>query len=830
MPTPGPNAEDESAADIEVDEGDHAPPPEPAAVSRYLAHLHAHNTEVRSYLLGHPQIKEHHLAPSFFAPNAFWTVKEKDQFFHALSVHSRLRPDLIAEEIGTKTLADVCAYIDMLEDGLRQSGAVADDSAADVIPEYLDFERLPREDFPIAYEVCDEWVAFEESLAEAAAAQEPVMVAESLQKARDEEAHQFQLQIRARKGTAKLADNSRDRVGEKLRKQQYKEWLEQKRKAWKEEDALNGMDVDMMKAIDMLIREYEETKGLVQQEEPDKVNDEVAPSVAEPAEANSAPANSWDQPSKVVGDFDEELIDPILRASSSAPTAVHTPQPEGPDRIHTPDPSAFDPHDLFRPRTPPFMHLRPSDSSSTLIGHENNALFTPSVAGSSSMAPSEADAQLSPASRRRFMKRMYMRRKRAEKSGGVVEETTARLKPGRKPLKRPGETVDENEPTRHPRFSGKPRQAKMKDDLVNAGITAEWLEHESLNLFHFGAFHKLMRIYQSLHDVPDSVVSEISIHTLRLLRDELVQFLFRIVQHVVISREQEMKAKMHTKVWRLAENQVVTAANVAHAVSLLGLEHHDKKAHFQDLLSRLGLAEEIFSDDEGAEHDSPPVKRSKGKQKATSCSDIEPEDETTPATLPPLLQGVPVHRLVFPPYVRLPGGVTQVSSDSMLSYIPWAHGMNTDDPEEVSDVDEDALELAEAHDLLQEAELDKLDRSLAKEHEDALFDEFGIHQEKRTITDASGTWDVSRVEKRQRPLQKPGGRRKRRRTTTGTTSRKKRKVKTAEFVFDTEEEDESEATSSEEDDRDEEVEDGGLSEEEEVVPHDDDVGSEYEDE
>ena len=63
-------------------------------------------------------------------------------------------------------------------------------------------------------------------------------------------------------------------------------------------------------------------------------------------------------------------------------------------------------------------------------------------------------------------------------------------------------------------------------------------------------------MYNNLHDVPGSVVTEISIQTIQRLRDELVGFIVELVQRAVVSREQELLAKMHTKVWRVAENQV----------------------------------------------------------------------------------------------------------------------------------------------------------------------------------------------------------------------------------------------------------------------------------
>ena len=63
-------------------------------------------------------------------------------------------------------------------------------------------------------------------------------------------------------------------------------------------------------------------------------------------------------------------------------------------------------------------------------------------------------------------------------------------------------------------------------------------------------------MYNGLHDVDDSVVTEISMDTVKRLRDELINFLVQLVQRTIVLREQEMRSKMHTKAWRLAENRV----------------------------------------------------------------------------------------------------------------------------------------------------------------------------------------------------------------------------------------------------------------------------------
>lgn len=197
-----------------------------------------------------------------------------------------------------------------------------------------------------------------------------------------------------------------------------------------------------------------------------------------------------------------------------------------------------------------------------------------------------------------------------------------------------------------------------------------------------------------------------------------------------------------------------------------------------------------------------------------------------------------MHRIIFPPFVRLLGASTQ-PSDSMLPYIPWAHGLDADEPEDVSDVDEGAEDAAEAHELLQEAELDKRDRAAAKEYEDKLFKELGVHQGKRTFTDAFGTWDVSRVEKTARRLLASdvprAGRKRRAKANDGSgAGRKRRRVKTEEFVHDSDDEGEDlgeeddgmdgdkNARSGEEEEEEEREEDenAGASEGEEIEEED----------
>jgi hypothetical protein len=126
--------------------------PVPAA---YLASYRAHVTDTRAHIYG----LDGPLEESECCFN--WSSTEQNIFFHGLRVHSRLRPDLIAEEIGTKNVVDVCAYIDALHIAAGKAG-----------------DALSRRELDITMCVTDEWVGQEEAWAAALASGESLQVAQ----------------------------------------------------------------------------------------------------------------------------------------------------------------------------------------------------------------------------------------------------------------------------------------------------------------------------------------------------------------------------------------------------------------------------------------------------------------------------------------------------------------------------------------------------------------------------------------------------------------------------------------------------------------------------
>ncbi|CCA77429.1 hypothetical protein PIIN_11406, partial [Serendipita indica DSM 11827] len=125
----------------------------PESLENYTKYFRTHLklTRIRQY-----GTKRSLLVSSQVAPNGFWTSEEKERFFSALSRHSKLRPDLISLDVGSnKTVADVVAYIDVLERGLRDVSRLEVDSEEEDVPVV----------HPAAYTVSQKWIEFEEQQA-----------------------------------------------------------------------------------------------------------------------------------------------------------------------------------------------------------------------------------------------------------------------------------------------------------------------------------------------------------------------------------------------------------------------------------------------------------------------------------------------------------------------------------------------------------------------------------------------------------------------------------------------------------------------------------------
>ncbi|KAI9430350.1 hypothetical protein H4582DRAFT_1818772, partial [Lactarius indigo] len=472
-------------------------PPQPEAI--YLtSHLDTHISATRHHFTGAPELPEPPYAPSYHPPTGYWTAAEKALFFHALSTHSRFRPDLIASSIGTKSVLDVMVYLGLLRDGAR--GFTASRGA------------IARDQLPAAYEVSPALVALEDTHAAVLAATEPSRADETCAAARAEAERTIRNGLRVRKGEGGRGA-ARDRAGQQARREELERWRAEQESSWAREDTLARLDGIALQALDRILRVDEERR----------------------AEGRGIPA--------------PQSGPPVTGPSTTVP----------PSRAMSPTTSEHRP--TLAPRN------RDDDSEDVL-------------------------ANLSPASRRRAHKRLYMRRKRAEACGGVVQLDPMRLKPGRKASatsknrrRRPSTPdtdgdAEQKRRGRHPH--GMTRPYKVQRKLDELGIDAEYMRENGLGLFRLGALWRFMRLYPRLDPLrPKGVTEFISAGTIQVLHTLVVRFTRDIVRRALALRELDFSRRGHMKMWRLGK-RVVRPPHVRRALQIRGA-CLNKHTHFDEL-------------------------------------------------------------------------------------------------------------------------------------------------------------------------------------------------------------------------------------------------------
>ncbi|KDQ59045.1 hypothetical protein JAAARDRAFT_651069 [Jaapia argillacea MUCL 33604] len=225
--------------------------------SAYLSQFKSHLSDFQAHLLG--IVKGQPLPPSYFPPTGYWTSAEKDSFFHLLCIHSRFRPDLIAAGLKSKTVADVCAYLELLE--VAAAGTADDDEEDDV------GQRLTRDTMDATMEMSEDWIDFEETQSQMIINLEPTWDRSTLQTSRSDELKAKQSEVRAKRGKGRTEEGERDRAGEKKRKREWMEWSNERKEKWAGEDAFRVLDVTALKVLGHILRKDEEARYLVEQDE-----------------------------------------------------------------------------------------------------------------------------------------------------------------------------------------------------------------------------------------------------------------------------------------------------------------------------------------------------------------------------------------------------------------------------------------------------------------------------------------------------------------------------------------------------------------------------------
>ncbi|KAF8658239.1 hypothetical protein AX16_002016 [Volvariella volvacea WC 439] len=475
----------------------------------YVAQFRDHLAQVQAHLNG---TQHKALPPSFIGTAGYWTSLEKDKFFHGLAIYSRYRPDLISAHIGTKTVLDVCVYLNSLEQAVTSTG-----------------RHFHRRRLDGAIEVSSKFIDWEE-----------------------------------REASELVASESR---WAKKRERGVTEWDEK-------EYVLKSLDEDYLMAIESMLRDAEYAPG-ERLDEPDVNENEGRAPRSQIAMVINQGASLLDLTSEGY-----HYVPPIWIDSSSISAVTEQPA------------TKFEATQLLEVEHTP---TNGGQNTSACLGR---AIDSPT-------------RELSPASRRRYKKRLYMRQKRAKSKGQEeVNATVQRLRPGRKKKgKNPstlgvtgmaegdeagdfesrvdsGEVSDEEDtqlakkadiatsltPQAHSSPSqdqikrldpqdGETKIDKIKESLMNLGITAETLQNRGLGLFHFSAMKRLMQS-------DDTAVKSISSDTVQLLQTILTDFLTEVIHRVVILYEQEQMMKGNIKVWRSSGE--INTGHVDHALRMIG--------------------------------------------------------------------------------------------------------------------------------------------------------------------------------------------------------------------------------------------------------------------
>ncbi|KAI0064937.1 hypothetical protein BV25DRAFT_1989669 [Artomyces pyxidatus] len=699
-----PNIEDEP---LDIDEE-----PGTAANLAYLTrHVPQHISETKNLLYG--LSSDPPFDASYYPPSSYWTSAEKSLFFHGLSIYSRFRPDMIAAHIGTKTVADVALYLELI----RTTAAASTSSA------YAD---ITRDRFAQAYEVSPELISFEDEQSSLFSTAEPHLDLETRTRLREDEEYAFRKASRARRGSG--TGQTRDRAGQKERKAALDDWLEERNKEWRIEDTLGQLDVPKLTVLDRILREDEEPFDVL-----DVENDPVFTDKG------------------LGGTVNDSSIDPVLLAESSRALASRTL-------------ASSDLVDPSRPSTPP-----PAGSPGlTLLPKD--------------LIP----AELSPGSRRRLQKRLFMRKKRAAAQGTVPSTSLRRLKPGRKTKseellpeelvldEQSGPEIDEHEVSagmrtespgagpskekkrKKPKKRGLTLPYKIKHELQDAQVTAAYLRDQGLGLFQLAALGRIMRSYTQLDPtVPDTVNRYISMATVGILNALLVEFIRDLMHRAITVRELDFTLKARTKVWRIGKRRTVKGKNVRRALDLMGADHLNKAAHFSAVCDDFSDVEGDDEDEE--EEDSPSPKAA--KRKAAMIEDDEGDDETdveakTAKRASLSRHRKQLHRSIYPPFVHAPDLVPRSHpfGVDVRGKSPATSGHRHRPRQDQDDVDEDENLMSsdtdkEALDAELEAEerIDAEDMRAAAKYEREVWTDL-----QKTIDSDDGKEEPARTSKRKK--------------------------------------------------------------------------------
>ncbi|KAL0955927.1 hypothetical protein HGRIS_002117 [Hohenbuehelia grisea] len=418
----------------------------------------------------------------------------------------------------------------------------------------------------------------------------------------------------------------------------------------------------------------------------------------------------------------DDLIDPVLRALSLPGShQLPTPDPSQPLDTYTAPAPYFNPTPLPEPSVPLSGPSSPAGSNTPSRPSTPFAELQPDTRVDGD--DGDALSAMSPQSRRRFKKRLYMRRKRAQASGSHVVAEAVRLKPGRKKklkyISRPrpktyntkhktrkdesdseSDVMEEEEdgaegeqPPQIPaetshfhRFniSGTTKQARTKAEYAGLGFDLDTLTALELDFFSLRPLARFLSASSELHS--GSADTAVSAETLHLLKAIVIEFTSQLVHLSIVAQEQEQRLKSDRAAWHLRHPDSISSLNVELAAEMMGLPPLNIKASPSSHNESGTDNEQTESDTEGAAGEG---SINASRDAGNDASDEDLDTEVDPDQLSPT--GAWPHQGIYPAFVRLHAGLR-----------PGSTALETS-------VDEHSSVLGDIDAKLLEAELDEED-------------------------------------------------------------------------------------------------------------------------
>ncbi|EIW80417.1 hypothetical protein CONPUDRAFT_165944 [Coniophora puteana RWD-64-598 SS2] len=711
-----------------------------------------------------------------------WSRTELDAFFHALSIHSRWRPDLVAEDVshaarselaqglsvagtnvGGKSIAQVIELLDVMEQASAELAAREAFSSSSSSSTSVSGGRGTRYTHEPAMEVSDDWIVAEERMA--------------LEIIRTEEERD------ADAAAAFLQEANPDR-----RRRRY-EWEDARAGKRRKSEVAGGLDAlpslgsGHLQVLDSILRategqrsegeeeeQMEDPKDASQPPEAGHAEDEVDEEDAAPSRrglgssGDDAGVQEAEPSVHAQAVITDDMIDPALlgeehyqapsRRGSSPPTPALPPlaAPSAPSRAQTPP----------TPVSPATQSPLPTAAAVSAVDD-----------------PDQDDgvdpARLSPASRRRYQKRLYMRRKRASGSRSVNTSLSV-LKPGRKKsslsvaqdasrrggrpktkekrrertrtpaasVSRPGTPVageegadgGEGEQSARLKFKGRGLKTryKLRAAFANAGVDATWLQENGMDLFNLGSLGRLSGLASSPFNEEETATHAISPALVRFLQAAITAYVGDVAREAIVLREQERKIKERSRFWKFQEHSIPTST-VEEAIQITSIRHMNGKVASEDVGQRGVSIHGDEHEDGGDAEDEEEVQYENSHDKDDVCG----RDPRMAVFYPPPSFGLSSFACLTPSlyedrrrkFIKRQLPSSRSSSPSPMQgvlhlspayVVPPSRALGWEDDVMPSDTDEEALQ----GELNSEEAVNAVDEDAAREHERRLREAVGL--------------------------------------------------------------------------------------------------------